>query len=91
MAFTIAEIVWLHWLLSDISISLSGLTPIYGDNKSAIQIAYNSVFHERIKHIDTDCHLTLHPFPHDTITFPFVSSVKHFSFLDSQNSMLHAS
>uniref|UniRef100_A0A3Q7X403 Uncharacterized protein LOC113785767 n=1 Tax=Cicer arietinum TaxID=3827 RepID=A0A3Q7X403_CICAR len=51
MASTTAEIIWLRWLLSDMGISLAEPTPMHCDNKSAIQIAHNSVFHERTKHI----------------------------------------
>ncbi|KAL5559468.1 hypothetical protein UlMin_035679 [Ulmus minor] len=74
MASTTKEIVWLRWLLADMGVSLSHPTPMYCDNKSAIQIAHNSVFHERTKHIEIDCHLTCHHLKHGTITLPFVPS-----------------
>jgi len=41
-------------------VSLSHPTPMYYDNQSSIQMAHNSVFHERTKHIEIDCHLTRH-------------------------------
>ncbi|KAL5577100.1 hypothetical protein UlMin_018799 [Ulmus minor] len=103
MASTTKEIVWLRWLLADMGVSLSHPTPMYCDNKSAIQIAHNSVFHERTKHIEIDCHLTRHHLKHDTITLPFVPSslqladfftkshpISRFHFLVSKLSMLLA-
>ena len=74
MASTTKEIVWLRWLLADMGISFSHPTPMYCDNQSSIQIAHNSVFHERTKHIEIDCHLTRHHLKHGTITLPFVPS-----------------
>ncbi|CAL2261253.1 unnamed protein product [Prunus armeniaca] len=74
MASTAAEIVWLQWLLQDMSVSLSMPTPMYRDNKSAIQIAHNSVFHESTKHIELACHFVRHHFQTGTISLPFVSS-----------------
>ena len=75
MSSTTKEIVWLRWLLEDMGVCHSQPTPMYCcDNQSAIQIAHNSVFHERTKHIEIDCHFTRHHLKLDTITFPFVPS-----------------
>jgi hypothetical protein len=74
MAHATSEIVWLRWLISDMGVSVTSPTPLYCDNKSAIQIAHNSVFHERTKHIEIDCHFIRQHLQSDTITLPFVSS-----------------
>ena len=74
MISTTKEIIWLRWLLADMEVSLSHLTPMYCDNQSSIQIAHNSVFHEQTKHTEIDCHLTRHHLEHGSITLLFVSS-----------------
>ena len=56
LADTTSEILWLRWLLADIETSQCSPTDLYCDNRSAIQIAHNDVFHERTKHIEIDCH-----------------------------------
>jgi hypothetical protein len=55
MASTCCEIVWLRTLLQDIQITQTAL--LYCDNKVALHIAANPIFHERAKHIDINCHV----------------------------------
>ena len=74
MTSTTCEIVWLYQLLTNTSISLPCLTPIYYENKSIVQIAHNFVFYKGIKHIEIVCHLTCHLLYHDTLTLLFVLS-----------------
>uniref|UniRef100_A0A2N9IVE1 Integrase catalytic domain-containing protein n=1 Tax=Fagus sylvatica TaxID=28930 RepID=A0A2N9IVE1_FAGSY len=60
LADTTSEVLALRWLLEDMGITHSSPTVIHCDNRSAIQIAHNDVFHERTKHIEIDCHLVRH-------------------------------
>jgi len=57
LATTTCELQWLSYLLHDLHLPLSQPATLYCDNKSALQIASNQVFHERTKHIEIDCHL----------------------------------
>lgn len=50
------EAVWLKQLLSELQIEQSKPTVIYEDNQSAISMAQNAQFHERMKHIDIRHH-----------------------------------
>uniref|UniRef100_A0A2N9GQ59 Uncharacterized protein n=1 Tax=Fagus sylvatica TaxID=28930 RepID=A0A2N9GQ59_FAGSY len=74
LADTTSELLWLRWLLQDLGVSTSSATPIYCDNRSAIQIARNDVFHERTKHIEIDCHLVRHHLLQGSLQLIFVSS-----------------
>ncbi|CAM8929779.1 unnamed protein product [Rhodiola kirilowii] len=57
MAATRCELTWLTRLLTDMKVSILYSIPVHCDNKAAIHIAHNSVFHERTKHVELDCHL----------------------------------
>ncbi|KAH0746196.1 hypothetical protein KY285_007853 [Solanum tuberosum] len=48
-----AEVVWVNNLAKELGIKIEGRVSIYCDNKAAIQIAANPVFHERTKQTAT--------------------------------------
>lgn len=56
MAHATCELLWINMLLQDLQVILSAPARLYCDNKSALHIASNPVFHERTKHIEVDCH-----------------------------------
>ncbi|PKI42315.1 hypothetical protein CRG98_037286 [Punica granatum] len=56
MAATVSEVIWLRSLLSSLGVLSSRPTKLFCDNQAALHIAANSVFHERTKHIEIDCH-----------------------------------
>ena len=50
------ELVWIKQLLNDLDVSHPQSILLFCDNKSFMQIASNSIFHERTTYIDIDCH-----------------------------------
>ncbi|XP_019177874.1 PREDICTED: uncharacterized protein LOC109173072 [Ipomoea nil] len=57
LASTVCEIQWLIYLLADLKIHIDSPVALFCDNRSAIAIGENFVFHERTKHIEIDCHV----------------------------------
>ncbi|CAN1852203.1 Retrovirus-related Pol polyprotein from transposon TNT 1-94 [Linum perenne] len=58
LAHLVCEVQWLTVLLKEIGVQVPTPVEIQCDNRSAIHIAENPVFHERTKHIEIDCHVT---------------------------------
>lgn len=56
MSYTVRELLWLTYLLHDFGVALSLPISLWCDNKAAIYITENHVFHERTKHLEIDCH-----------------------------------
>ena len=56
MGQLVCEIMWICQLLNEVGIKTSVPTKLLYDNQAAMCIASNSVFHERTKHIEIDCH-----------------------------------
>ena len=57
LAAATCEAQWLSYLLADLHLPVKEPITLFCDNRSAIHIANNPVFHERTKHIDMDCHI----------------------------------
>eukprot|EP00253_Pinus_taeda_P010490 PITA_10490 len=54
------EIVWLRKILEDLQVKQVQSTPLMIDNTSAIKLAKNPKFNDRMKHINTKYHLIRH-------------------------------
>ncbi|XP_019171418.1 PREDICTED: uncharacterized protein LOC109166974 [Ipomoea nil] len=57
LASTVCEVQWLLYLLADLKVKPNSPATLFCDNKSAIAIGENHVFHEITKHIEIDCHV----------------------------------
>lgn len=57
MASIVGEIQWLTYLLRDLHVDFRQPIDLWCDNKAALHIAANLVFHERTKHLEIDCHI----------------------------------
>ena len=71
MTHTACEMMWLKNLLLELDFRQSGPMPMFCDNQSAISISQNSVFHERTKHIEVDCHLVRDAWTTKVVSLPF--------------------
>nr|XP_016497889.1 PREDICTED: uncharacterized mitochondrial protein AtMg00810-like [Nicotiana tabacum] len=56
MATTVVELVWLHGLLEELGMEIDLPMELFCDNKATLQITSHPMYHERIKHIEIDCH-----------------------------------
>ena len=74
MSTACSEIIWLPRLLLDIGFPTTGAMPLHADNTSSICITANPVFHERIKHIEVDCHFIRDEYKNDVISLLHISS-----------------
>ena len=72
---TTLELIWLRWLLQDMGVSQSFATLLHYDNRSAMQIVHNDVFHEHTEHIENDYHFIRHHILQGTMSLIFVSSI----------------
>lgn len=64
----VGELVWLNRFFEELIITFSLLVSVFYDSQSALHIAKNLVFHERIKYIEIDFH-----FVHDQLQAGLIS------------------
>ncbi|CAM8954036.1 unnamed protein product [Rhodiola kirilowii] len=57
MADVCCELTWLARLIGEMGVPVLTSIPLCCDNKAALHIAHNPVFHERTKHVELDYHL----------------------------------
>lgn len=70
----LCELLWLKIILDDLRIELKGPMKLYCDNKSAINIAYNPVQHDRTKHIEIDRHFIKEKLENGLVCMSYVPS-----------------
>ena len=56
MARFVCDVMRIRQLWMEVGIKTSILAKLWCDNQATMDIAFNSVFHERTKHIEIDCH-----------------------------------
>lgn len=76
LAATVCELLWISYILRDLNVQFKTPIGLWCDNKSAIHITKNPIFHERTKHLDIDCHLVRDQYKLGFITPQHVSTNK---------------
>lgn len=56
MDSAVAKLTWVLGLFKDLNVSIQMPITTLSDRKSAIQLAANPIFHDRVKHTDVDSH-----------------------------------
>ncbi|XP_019171451.1 PREDICTED: uncharacterized protein LOC109167009 [Ipomoea nil] len=75
LAATAYELQWINSLVQDLHVNLTNPALVFCDNKSAIAISENCVFHERTKNIDINYHLVRERVAQGLIKLMSVSSL----------------
>ncbi|KAL0378846.1 UNVERIFIED_CONTAM: hypothetical protein Sradi_3190100 [Sesamum radiatum] len=79
LAATVCELRWISYLLTDFGVSLKLPIDLFCDNKAALHILANPVFHEWTKHIELDCHLVRDAYKDGFISPVHVRSSQQFA------------
>ena len=74
MASITCELKWLKVLLLSLGVHQPKAIPLLCDSQSALHMARNRVLHERIKHIEVDCHFIRDAVQEELIDPSYVST-----------------
>ena len=74
MVLATCGLVWLKHLFQEIRFEKDEQMKLIYDNQTALHISSNSVFHERTKHIEVDCHFIREKIASGSMTISFVNS-----------------
>lgn len=82
---TTCQGIWIGRLLSEITNCNIKPPVLYLDNKSALDLAKNPVFHGRSKHIDTRFHFIIECIENGEVTIEHVSTNKQHTYILSKS------
>ena len=74
MTGTCCELTWQRSLLRDLHLKHPEASILHCDNKAALHIAANPVFHDRTRHIEMDCHFIRDKIQDGSISTQFIPS-----------------
>lgn len=76
MASCCCELKWLTYLLHDLKVPINLPISLSCDNQAVIAIGKNPISHDRIKHVEIDCHLVRDLVDEGMIHTPYVYTSK---------------
>ena len=79
LTHTLQEAKFLRQLFSDMMMKEKQCVTIYADNRSAIDLSKNPIFHQRSKHIDIKYHFIRSEISNNTVNVIHVPSDKNFA------------
>ena len=74
MAHGICEVLWIRRILKELKVHSPPPIKVYYDNKLAIAIAHNPVFHDQTKHMEIDKHFNKEKIDRGDICMVYVPS-----------------
>ena len=81
VAHGICEALWIKRFLEDLKISCFLPMQVCCDNKVAIEIAHNPVFHDQTKHVEVDKHFIEEKIEDGIICMPYITTFEQVAYL----------